>query len=104
MTSGLMFCRVRGINTNFFAYSSVANVAGNLNSQTGAEMWIIGATNLMSAIAIVLLGFAVPKIQNGFLQRLAALVCVSLLIYGYNSELAVFIKKFPNYPFRLFSK
>lgn len=104
MNSGFMFCRVRGINTNFFAYSPTTSIVGNLNSQSGAELWIIGAINLMNAIAVVLLGFAVPKIQNGFLQRLAALACVGILIYGYNSELAVFVKKFPSYPYRLFSK
>lgn len=60
---------------------------------------IIVLTNSVSA---AVLGMAVPKIGNPILKRLTIAVFLAAMLFGFKQQLAIFTRKFPSYPFRLF--
>jgi len=102
MNSGYMFCKVRSISLTLASHVRLAStIIPNIQSQSGSEMWIIGGLNLINASAIIILGSVVPKIQHPVGKRIATLIFTAVFIYGFSTEIKVFQKKMPGYPFKL---
>lgn len=101
MTSGVMFCRVRGISLQWTAYAAANRIASGMQSQTGAEAWIIGTLTAVNAASVVIIGSAIPRIQNPVGKRLAALIFTATVLYGFSTQVQMFRSKFPMYPFKL---
>lgn len=57
---------------------------------------------LMNAMAAVVLGAAIPKIHHPVGKRIAVVIFVYVMIFGFDTQLQIFKKKFPTYPYKLF--
>ncbi len=114
MSSGAMFCRIRGIPLSLLSYAKKYNISHVLTYQTGAEAWVVGGLStyhslylfgyllaLINATGMILLGSAVPKIKNPVGKRVATLIFTAVVAWGFSMHLQIFKTKLPSYPYKL---
>lgn len=102
MTSGYMWVRIRSAPYVMYSQHSIQYFAAGLQSQLGMETQIVGILNGLSAISVIGLSTRVPSLKNPVLRRVLTILCSAIIAASFSAEVALFRRKMPSYPFKLF--